>query len=164
MFNKVVPLLLFFSVSLLWISPNSANAQNCTTLEGQGTTYCPQQGGGNNQPFIGGQDNSYWETRWGAITIDNSTGLYGTAEGYASKSAASKAAIDDCKKWGGKSCKVAVAYYNQCGALVSGAKYSSTARGPTVEEALEFAMNDCKARDSTCKLFYSGCSYSQKVR
>lgn len=166
MFNKIVPVFMCFSFSLFWILPNPANAQNCTTLEGQGTTNCPSppQGSGNNPPFIGGQDNSIWEARWGAISVDNSNNTYGTADGYKSKSAASKAAIDDCKKWGGKACKISIAYYNQCGVLLSGENYSITGRGPTIDAAIGVVIDECKKHDPKCKLYHAGCSYSQKVR
>ncbi len=163
-FYKIIPLVLVSIISGLWLIPNSANAQLCTTLGGQGTTYCPPPTTGTTQSAPNIQDGSLWEARWGAITTDNSKGVFGTADGHTSKRAASKAAMDDCKKWGGTSCKIAITYTNQCGVLVSGSSFSNTARGPNVDKALSVVIDDCKKRDPTCKLFHAGCSYAQKVR
>jgi hypothetical protein len=105
-----------------------------------------------------------WETRWGAIAVDNGVGTYGGIEGFDSKRRAQKAAITECKKYGGKKCKVSIAYYNQCGVLASGDTYSITARGPDIYETAERAVNTCSKHTQNCKPYYGGCSYPERVR
>jgi hypothetical protein len=119
------------------------------------------QGGG-----VGDSSGSggYWEKRWGAIATDDNAGKFGAADGARSKGAAHKGAIADCKKWGGIKCKVAIVYYNQCGVMVTGDKFGTTARGPTVDIATEIAMKECRKVDQTCTPYHAGCSYAERVR
>jgi hypothetical protein len=149
-------------------------------LEARAEGNCPSGyypvGGGNagwsgcaptNSGSSGGEPanpGAYWETRWGAIAVDNGVGTYGGIEGLNSKRTAQKAAIAECKKFGGKKCKISIAYYNQCGVLASGDTYSITARGPEINETTERAVNACSKKTQNCKPYYAGCSYPERVR
>jgi hypothetical protein len=166
MIRKCLPLALVIVGSFIWLSPTSSEAQSCTTVDSPGSVYCPRRDSEPNQPGSTGPNDGYWEKRWGAIAIGarGATNVFGIADGYASKGAANKTAVADCKKWGGAKCKVAISYFNQCGVLVSGENFSQTARGPTVEVALDMALSQCKKKDPTCKLYHAGCSYAQRVR
>lgn len=156
-----------FAVAAAWLISTPAAAQGCTTVEGQGTTYCPpppQSGSPSGQGSF--PSSGRWETRWGAIalgTTSENKGVYGTADGFSSKGKAQKAAMADCRKWNGQNCKVAVAYYNQCGVIASGDTRSATARGPTPEVAMRLALKDCNDITRNCVLWHAGCSYAERV-
>lgn len=107
-----------------------------------------------------------WAKRWGAIAIDDQVSRFGGAEGYSSARCAEKAAIAICKKNGGtKSCKVSGgAYYNQCGALAWGDTLARISTAGTIEEAQKYAVQGCSQRTANCKIYYSGCSYPERVR
>jgi hypothetical protein len=164
MARKFLPLAIAIIGATIWLSSSASEAQSCTTVDSPGSVYCPRKESEPTQPGADTQTGGYWEKRWGAITLDAAAKAFGTADGYASKGSANKAAITDCKKWGGTKCKVSISYHNQCGVLVSGEKYSLTARGPTVEVALNIALEQCIKQDPTCKLYHAGCSYAQRVR
>lgn len=105
-----------------------------------------------------------WATRWGAIAVDDSVGTFGGVEGLTSKRQAQRAAIADCKRHGGKKCKISIAYYNQCGVLASSDTYSITTSGPSMDETTQRAINACSKKSQNCKPYYGGCSYPERVR
>jgi hypothetical protein len=104
------------------------------------------------------QPTGYWEKTWGAIAPSPVGGVLGTALGASSKEEAERLALEDCKAKGGEACKVDVAYYNQCAAMVLGEKTYSWARAASVAEATEIGMADCKKGNSDCRVYYSACT------
>jgi Domain of unknown function (DUF4189) len=106
-----------------------------------------------------------WATRWGSIAIDAVLSRFGGSEGHSSKGRAEKAAVRQCKaNGGGKSCKIIGAYYNQCGALAWGDSRAESYRAPTLEAAEQQALQFCGKYTTNCKIYYSGCSFSERVR
>lgn len=93
-------------------------------------------GGAGNPPNQGPQ----WATRWGAIAVDGDKGAFGGVEGQRSKGAAKRSAISECRKDGGKRCKVLASYYNQCGAMAWGDKQVSTYSGPDRQKTIDSAI------------------------
>ncbi len=131
-------------------------------IGGQGVQGCaPIPGEPNSPPPPPGPQ---WATRWGAIAYDSKTGGLGGVEGLSSKRKAGKAATASCKKSGGRSCKVISSYYNQCGAIAWGNDHFVTWRGPLRSEIEQRAVSDCNQKGGDCKIFYSGCSYPERVR
>lgn len=115
--NKILCItLLIFSI------PMYANAQSC------GGGYMQEGGSGviSCVPLYNQNDQGHqaagplWATRWGAIATDNKLGHFGGIEHATSESHAKKLAIAECKKFGGKDCKIRITYFNQCGALAWG--------------------------------------------
>jgi Domain of unknown function (DUF4189) len=106
-----------------------------------------------------------WSTRWGAMAVDATTGRFGGAEGHSSARLAKKGAIAACKKNGGtKQCKVmGNPYFNQCGVLASGDTRSNGYSAGTIEEATNLALRECSQHTNNCKIYYTGCSYPQRV-
>ncbi|WP_082648571.1 DUF4189 domain-containing protein [Lysobacter capsici] len=105
-----------------------------------------------------------WENRWGAFAIDLKTGL-GASKSMRSKRAAQTAAMSECQRKGGRTCKVEFTYFNQCGVIVAGAKTFSTSAAPTVERAAELSMDTCrKSGDQSCYVYFSDCSPAELVR
>ena len=104
-----------------------------------------------------------WKFRWGAIVVDGEKGIYGGADGFDRPSQAQKAAVKDCRKHGGKQCKLLIEYYNQCGALVWGDGRYSAFSGPLPDEVSQRALNMCAKETSNCQIYYMGCSYPVEV-
>lgn len=145
-------------------------------IGGQGVQGCaPIPGAGGSQSSGSPRPTGKWETRWGAIAEDTSNMSTGTAVSYKSKRAAVSAALDDCKRVGGKSCKLRIAYYNQCVAMADptvefrqrspqgsiGQTMASAAE--TLELAKANAMKRCEDFGSgqECSVVYSACSMSE---
>lgn len=103
-----------------------------------------------------------WENRWGAIAVTD--GAYGVAAEMRSKREAVSVALKECKaRAGGRKCHITTSYYNQCVALAWGDQGSTSFRGPEMGKAEQSAMSDCAAHAQNCKIYYSGCSYPERV-
>jgi hypothetical protein len=100
-----------------------------------------------------------WEFRWGVIVVDSERGKFAGMDGYADPRKATRNAIKQCKKNGGKRCKVLVEYHNQCGVLVAGDAFTVAFYGPVIEEASKRAMAQCSSKTPNCQVYYAGCSY-----
>jgi Domain of unknown function (DUF4189) len=105
-----------------------------------------------------------WATRWGAIVVDSKMGKFGGADRMPSKRQAEKAAQKMCTANGGKNCKTAIAYHNQCGVLAWGDTLSTSSSGPDVEETTQRAITNCSKQTSNCQAYYAGCSFAEQVR
>ncbi|MFA1733583.1 DUF4189 domain-containing protein [Xanthomonas campestris] len=131
-------------------------------IGGQGVSGCAPIGGssGAASPTATGE----WETRWGALSMDEANGFVGASSSQKSKSLARKEAEIECKKLGGVKCRPIFYYKNQCAAIavslgVSGFGYSGA---PSTNEAETSAMKACSAKSDVgkCKITYSACSMS----
>jgi hypothetical protein len=111
------------------------------------------------------QPQERWESRWGALA-DDGNGTMGAVTDFASKSAAQAAAITECKKRGGKGCKVVLAYYDQCAAAAVSTSSGSTFSAPTEEEAKSSALRRCEEKNGpgACWIYYSACSLPARVQ
>jgi len=105
-----------------------------------------------------------WESRWGAIAIDSSTGEAGTVTGRRSESEAKSDALRDCTSQGAKSCKIDLTYHDQCAAIAWGTGHYGAAGGPHESDAKKEAMQGCEVGASDCKIVYSDCSYAERIR
>ncbi len=81
--------------------------------------------------------------RWGAIAYGG--GGFGAAKDMATLGKAKKAALRECREsGGGKQCKVAMSYSNQCAAYAIGDDDSvGVARSPSPDEAHTLATASC---------------------
>lgn len=108
-----------------------------------------------------------WADRWGAIAVDNakdSAGI-GVAVEMASQRKAKAAVMNDCRSKGGAQCEVVLVYYNQCGVLVAGNAGYTSMRAATAERAADLGLKQGVSDGlENCKVYYSGCSYSVRVR
>jgi Domain of unknown function (DUF4189) len=106
----------------------------------------------------------HWETRWGAIAIDNIKGRLGGVTGHKSRSSATKAAMAECYvQGGGKDCKVKLTYYNQCAAVAWGEESYVAAGRDLLEEADRFATESCSKATPNCQVVYNACSNAQWI-
>lgn len=137
----------------------SAGNPGCIPVDRTNSPYYQGSGGAvNSMPA------ERWENRWGAFAIDLKTGL-GASKSMRSKRAAQTAAMSECQRKGGRTCKVEFTYFNQCGVIVAGAKTFSTSAAPTVERAAELSMDTCrKSGDQSCYVYFSDCSPAELVR
>ena len=109
----------------------------------------------------------HWQDRWGAIAADDGpNAVFGIVTNMASKRAAQKAAIAECKNRGGGDCEVSLAYYNQCAAVAAGAAGTFSSSAATIEEAAQRATNRCEDANGrgACWVYYSGCSLPVRVQ
>lgn len=99
-----------------------------------------------------------WAVRWGAIAYGG--GGFGAARAMTSAAKAKKAALHACREsGGGKACKVALSYTNQCAAYAIGDDYSvGVARSPIAEDAEAMALASCAESTTNCAITYSACS------
>ena len=148
-------------------------------IGGQGVVGCAPipGGGGATQGASAPRPTGKWETRWGAVADDATSRnlATGVSTSQKSKRAAVAAAIDDCKSAGGKSCKLRLAYYNQCVAIADptmefvrsqpegSLSSNNVSAAETVERAKSNAMRDCEKAGSgqQCSIVYSACSMSE---
>lgn len=121
----------------------------------------PMQGGGTGHP---GPVGPSWADRYGAIAIDPTTGKFAGVDGMSSRRRAEKAALAGCKRDGGSKCKVLDRYSNQCGSLAWGDSAAHSFHAPTAQMADDGAVRLCSARTTNCDIFFSGCSYPERVR
>ena len=108
-----------------------------------------------------------WLSRWGAIAIDPkvTTGGIGFARRMDSRQAAEKAALRECRSnGGGSTCRVELAYDNQCGVLAWGDEHYNTANSESLEDAQQLALSACAEYTKHCKVFYSDCEVPVRVR
>lgn len=106
-----------------------------------------------------------WADRWGAIATDG-RGTAGIVANLSSKREAEHSAISECKNRGGGVCAVQLSYHNQCAAVVAGRTAASNTHAETKEEAITMGMRSCEKRDGQgkCWVYYSGCSYPERVQ
>lgn len=106
-----------------------------------------------------------WEDRWGAIAADDNA-IYGIVKDRTTKRQAQRAAIDECERRGGVGCRIQLAYYNQCAAVIVGATGSIVSNDATEEVATNLGIKDCEKLDGVgaCRVYYSGCSLPAQVR
>lgn len=102
-----------------------------------------------------------WELTWGAVAL-SSTGEIGATTGQPSKGMAKREALARCAGYGGKDCKLNLAYKNQCVVVVwpsvAGASAFSQSAA-SIEEASDVALPACAAKSGAqCKVAYSACT------
>jgi Domain of unknown function (DUF4189) len=106
----------------------------------------------------------HWETRWGAIAVDNVKGRLGGVTNHSSKNSATKAAMTECyRQGGGKDCKVKLTYYNQCAAVAWGEESYVAAGRDELEEANRYATESCSKATPNCKVVYNACSNAKWI-
>ena len=103
------------------------------------------------------------EPRWGAVATAD--GALGVAAGQESQESAEQHALAHCQTHSeGKVCKVLIAYYNQCVAVAWGDGGSLWARSPGVYDAEATALSNCQKSTTNCDIYYSACSYAERVQ
>lgn len=108
-----------------------------------------------------------WATRWGAIAIDDGTNggsKMGKAEAFSSKGKAERAALADCRSKGGHKCTLEHAYHDQCVAVAWGDSLVSTMSAENSERASQLAIEKCSDSTTNCGIYYTGCSYPERVQ
>lgn len=131
----------------------------------QGPVGCAPIPGYNNQQQSQQRPPQIWEPRWGAIATDGPGGSFGASTDMPTQQTADKAALADCQsKKGSSTCKVELAYKNQCVAMVAGDASHNSNAGLTVDLAIQAGMKVCRAADTHCYAYYTGCSMPVRVQ
>lgn len=107
----------------------------------------------------------YWTDSWGALATYEPLGVIGVAAGLGNKEDAEQEALADCKRQGGKSCRVDATYENSCVAL-AGSHTGYSIEGDTdLDVAKKKALEKCKKSGyENCHISYFTCSKSIFVR
>ena len=92
------------------------------------------------------------------------TSILGLADNQASQKDAEALALEDCRNQGGLDCQISLAYHNQCAAVAWGETTGTTARAPTIEEASNIAMSNCRKKTGDCQIYYTNCVKAARVR
>ena len=143
-------------------------AQDCPPgqypVAGQGWNYCaPAPAAAQEEPQQQQATGPQWKDVWQATAIDAGTGSLGTSIGRATEKGAVQSALSDCQDEDDASCEVQISMKNGCIAMVVGDKLLNTKGGSTESEAINKATTDCKAKNSTCRVYYSHCDYPIRV-
>jgi hypothetical protein len=133
-----------------------------------GQNQCVPIPGQNRGPSGGGGAEVRWARRWGAFAADTAASKVGLSTGMTSKRKAEKAAQEHCRSKGGVQCKTLLAYYDQCGAVAWGPMQNGrgdliSANAPRKKEAEELALQDCSRTSDKCEIFFSECSYPERM-
>lgn len=97
---------------------------------------------------------------WGAIAVDDESGLdpeeagYGSATGYDNRADAANDAMAACQNEGNDNCRIALTF-QKCGAYAASLTLYGVGRAATLKEAEQRALADCGAAD--CRLVVSDC-------
>ena len=127
--------------------------------QGQGWQSCvPIPGSGQAQSQSQSRP-SAWLTRWLAFATDGKKGVLGVSLDRGSRADAERLAIADCEAQGGVTCEIDVSHGNGCAAMFVGDSLRGTQTGATQAEAESAAMNHCSSRSSSCRIYYSACSF-----
>lgn len=130
---------------------------------GDGIPYCSQP----SPPSYDVPSGPEWTSRWGAIAIGSTAagGGVGVASDMKTRRAAEKTALGQCRNsGGGKTCRIELAYANQCGVIVWGDTYFETESAATSKQAEALALKACSRQTSNCSLYYANCSYPVRIR
>ena len=111
----------------------------------------------------GPHDQPSWETRGGAVAVTN--GAFGYSYSYATEERAISEALSNCSQNAdGATCQLKQSYHDQCIALAWGKTGSNSVAAPDIAQAEGLALENCSRRNQDCKIYYSGCSYPERVR
>ncbi|OZI61896.1 hypothetical protein CAL28_21895 [Bordetella genomosp. 11] len=169
--RKKIPFIAF-GLWLLLAAPLMAHAQCAPGIPGAGNPGCIppsapnspyNQGGGASAPSP--TPPPVWRDSWGAIAMDPNTAQSGTVIGLPDKQAATREALDQCRRNGGRACEILVSYYNQCAAVAQrpGGGPVSVARSADEKKAGDMAVKACGGK-SACVVVYSACSDAVRVQ
>ena len=105
-----------------------------------------------------------WESRWGAIAIDEAKEVFGSSTGMAERDEAKQAALESCAARGGSHCTLAISYSNSCSAIVTGDNGFHVDWASTEESAIQASTKDCEAVDTGCRISFTSCSPPQLIQ
>lgn len=96
---------------------------------------------------------------FGAIAYSRKDGAYGYSYGWERRKKAEGVALKNCKDHGDH-CKVAVWFYNQCGAVAADGKKVGVGLGETKTAAGQDALKNCsKFGKKNCEIKTAICSF-----
>ncbi|WP_115528119.1 MULTISPECIES: DUF4189 domain-containing protein [Xanthomonas] len=150
----------------LFLIPISALAEgNCPAgyypIGGQGATGCAPMNADHGNGLA--QPSGEWQTRWGAIAVDDVGKNLGVSSGESSKSKANKLAVSRCGEEGASGCKAIITYKNGCIAMAGSAseKKSSSYQADSIVRAEQLALEVCDKQYGSFKVIYSECSQAK---
>ena len=165
--TKLLTKLLALSLSIvsLGATANGGCPPGQYPQQGQGWQSCvPIPGYKAAAPSGAAEDGPAWRNSWQAVATDTDKGILGTATGKLSDTEAQSAALADCKAKGGNACELRMSHGNGCIAMTVGANQVWFNSASSKKSAERESMGMCSTNDSSCKVYYSECSLSERVR
>ena len=107
-----------------------------------------------------------WADRWGAYASEKGASGLVVVNGRASKAAAERDAVLDCKEVAKEpdKCSVQPSFYNQCAAYAWGGGHGIAASAVNEKTAIREATRLCdEASGVECLIYHSGCSFQEAV-
>lgn len=107
-----------------------------------------------------------WADRWGAYASEKGASGLGVVNGRASKAAAERDAVLDCREVAKdpEKCSVQLSFFNQCAAYAWGGGHGIVASAVNERTAIREATRLCdEASDVECLIYHSGCSFQEAV-
>jgi hypothetical protein len=102
-------------------------------------------------------------SRWGAIATAD--GAFGVAKDAETRVDAVALAVAQCDKESPQArCSERAVYFDQCIALAWGDTMNVASRSPDIVDAERSALAGCAEKTANCRIFYSACSYPERIR
>lgn len=164
---KIIPLLFLLGFSQLAHAEQGCPDGLYPGGAAPGQICIPKPGHGISAGSAGAAAEPRWARRWGALALDVTHAggsKLGRAESYGSKRAAEKAAVADCRARGGQDCVIAHAYYDQCVAVVWGDARPAIVSAENSQVASDLALAKCNGTDAHCDMYYTACSYPERIQ
>lgn len=131
-----------------------------------GCAPIPGYGGGEAAEEEQSPSEMVWADRWGAYASEEGASGLGVVNGRASKAAAEKDAVLDCREVAKQpeKCSVQLSFYNQCAAYAWGGGHGIAASAVNEKIAIREATRLCdEASGVECLIYHSGCSFQEAV-
>lgn len=103
------------------------------------------------------------QTAGGAIAYDKVEVKAGNAEDQPSKDVANSTAMDYCRRNGGKECRIAISYYNQCVSVAQPTEGLGNIQFATAAEQSDADRRALQACGSGCVTVLRKCSLPRQV-
>ncbi len=165
--------LLTISTLLLVCSAATYAAYPCPDGPTQGETIVGMEGGfpicesapQSNRDDSANYDDSQWEDRWISVASGDKGFGFGAATDMPSKRKAENTALEQCRKVGGKDCRIDLTTNNACIAIANG-QLSFSVYGYYYKKRAEYLALERCAKDpknAPCAIYYSACSFAVRV-
>lgn len=127
---------------------------------GQGWQACVPGESAHDSPH---QPSPHWERRWAAIATDGEAAALGTASRALSEGMAMSQALEECRRNGGRFCKLQITHDNGCVAMAIGGNMMCFSSGPTIPWVEKHALDKCIGAEKKPTIYHSFCSPPELV-
>lgn len=98
------------------------------------------------------------QSRYGAISYSAGDRVHGFSNNFRSRRSAERRALFECRRRGGRSCRVAIWFKNACGALAIGPNGYGSGWGTSLRIARGHALRSCRGYSRRCRVIRWVCT------